>query len=832
MKGKKAKLSNHQGITLIALVITIIIMLILAGISLNATIGDNGIISKAREAKFKQALSSYKEQADAYALEYNMDNDIGIGEESTLYSGALREAGKENDTIGIYNDIYTKHFKDLKKLSEGSSTGTISNTSIDEVIPDMENYYKKHIGIEIGTMMWFAEKRDDVEVQWALDLGISVFIEGVGKVLPDGSYQIYSKGEYTNSMGTSGTYCSEPDLTGFNTATTYYIEYESDNQSSNSGNPIYLNVPDNWYDYGNQRWANIATVNDCQMTYWTWIPRYVYKVDQSGDTIDCKFVNTSNVCIDTNGLEVDVSDYILPSAFTFDGKELSGIWVSKYEISEPVHPTGFSATTDKDSIIIQSITTIGSSTPGGDNPIGKNVNIHISGNGIDKTISSVNLPYKIEGLSPDKTYKVEVETPTFYETKMTLSRELTTPEGTVNEIANPDFTGFNTDTTYFVEYEEDNKTAKLSDKVQTTVDTIDTSKLVASNAPANWYDYTKKRWANVATMTSDGKIAYWTWVPRYKYKVIESDDTVDCIFVTRNKTNSFLSSITDKYVIPSAFTWNGKELSGMWVLKYEVTLAKEPTSFVVQAGTNEIKITSVSYTGSGGNLPTDGYILNVTDKASNSKIINNATISIGANGYNITGLSAGHTYDIELTAPMVYKDATGSTQYKKLNRIVSTVGSGDGTANVPNLDGFSKENTYYVVYSSNKQKALLGDKVEYDANGNPTNAPADWYDYGAKSWANIVTITVNEGKTLNLTKGMEISSINTTYSKMSMFVWVPRYEYKVDKNSDSTDIVFISSSKKTADSGYTIPSAFTWDGKELSGYWVSKYEVAEINNDN
>ena len=54
-----------------------------------------------------------------------------------------------------------------------------------------------------------------------------------------------------------------------------------------------------------------------------------------------------------------------------------------------------------------------------------------------------------------------------------------------------------------------------------------------------------------------------------------------------------------------------------------------------------------------------------------------------------------------------------------------------------------------AVLISNKQKALLGDKVEYDANGNPTNAPADWYNYGAKSWANIVTITVkNTNKTI------------------------------------------------------------------------------------
>lgn len=42
---------NAQGITLITLVITIIVLLILAGVTLVLTIGDNGIITKAEETK-------------------------------------------------------------------------------------------------------------------------------------------------------------------------------------------------------------------------------------------------------------------------------------------------------------------------------------------------------------------------------------------------------------------------------------------------------------------------------------------------------------------------------------------------------------------------------------------------------------------------------------------------------------------------------------------------------------------------------------------------------------------------------------------------------------
>jgi hypothetical protein len=60
MKVKSAffVLSKSSGITLIALVISIIVILILAGISLNATIGNGGIISNAQNSKLKSEVSN------------------------------------------------------------------------------------------------------------------------------------------------------------------------------------------------------------------------------------------------------------------------------------------------------------------------------------------------------------------------------------------------------------------------------------------------------------------------------------------------------------------------------------------------------------------------------------------------------------------------------------------------------------------------------------------------------------------------------------------------------------------------------------------------------
>ena len=49
----KQKFKKNQGITLIALVVTIIVLLILAGISIAMLTGQNGILNRATEAKVR-----------------------------------------------------------------------------------------------------------------------------------------------------------------------------------------------------------------------------------------------------------------------------------------------------------------------------------------------------------------------------------------------------------------------------------------------------------------------------------------------------------------------------------------------------------------------------------------------------------------------------------------------------------------------------------------------------------------------------------------------------------------------------------------------------------
>ena len=57
------KKNNQYGITLIALVITIIVLLILAGVSIATLTGDNGILTRASDASRENEITSVKEQA-------------------------------------------------------------------------------------------------------------------------------------------------------------------------------------------------------------------------------------------------------------------------------------------------------------------------------------------------------------------------------------------------------------------------------------------------------------------------------------------------------------------------------------------------------------------------------------------------------------------------------------------------------------------------------------------------------------------------------------------------------------------------------------------------
>jgi len=63
---------TEKGITLVALVVTIVVLLILAGVSINTVLGDDGIIKKAKEAAEATKRASAEEEMNRLVLEYQL----------------------------------------------------------------------------------------------------------------------------------------------------------------------------------------------------------------------------------------------------------------------------------------------------------------------------------------------------------------------------------------------------------------------------------------------------------------------------------------------------------------------------------------------------------------------------------------------------------------------------------------------------------------------------------------------------------------------------------------------------------------------------------------
>ncbi len=176
MKNKlKEQLKINKGITLIALVITIIVLLILAGVAIATLTGDNGIITKAQSAKTQNDKSNEKEQIDLAVLASKINNDASIdkktlkkelekiGEiiesgipESDEYSFPLILVGKTGTEYEIYEDSHVSEKIDHSEVVVPTitATGNLANKpNIKEVrqgnipIPEGYNYIK---GDKIG----------------------------------------------------------------------------------------------------------------------------------------------------------------------------------------------------------------------------------------------------------------------------------------------------------------------------------------------------------------------------------------------------------------------------------------------------------------------------------------------------------------------------------------------------------------------------------------------------------------------------------------------------------------------------------------------------------
>ena len=135
---------KEKGITLIALVVTIVVLLILAGISISMLTGENGVITQANKSSVKNDNGTVAEALKLKISQYLMDNQID--EQSTL------QRLKDDNIINEAQEINIKEL-----LGEKLKTGNGANNKDVYVIEKNETgeyelfyYDKKQNSTNIG----------------------------------------------------------------------------------------------------------------------------------------------------------------------------------------------------------------------------------------------------------------------------------------------------------------------------------------------------------------------------------------------------------------------------------------------------------------------------------------------------------------------------------------------------------------------------------------------------------------------------------------------------------------------------------------------------------
>ena len=144
---------REKGITLIALVITIIVLLILAGVSIATLTGNNGILTQSKKSKISTELSSYKEQVEIYKQGKYIENNNFLSESLT--------AGKEN------------LFYNTQPSGEEGNIKTIIENISDEYLEKME--------IIKGELLINTQDKDEVKIAQGLGIEVNPYdiVDGV-----------------------------------------------------------------------------------------------------------------------------------------------------------------------------------------------------------------------------------------------------------------------------------------------------------------------------------------------------------------------------------------------------------------------------------------------------------------------------------------------------------------------------------------------------------------------------------------------------------------------------------------------------------------------------
>ena len=156
---------EKSGITLVALVVTIVILLILAGVSINMVLGDSGIITKAQEAKIMTVVSSVKEEIRMSKTDNIINGEYETAE--TLLAEGKAQRTVQQDEDGIYYMYYALKdgaYSGMQNFGKGNLTSMKDVFLIDD---DFNVKYISKEGKEYGDEINNKVLEDDTKIRFS-----------------------------------------------------------------------------------------------------------------------------------------------------------------------------------------------------------------------------------------------------------------------------------------------------------------------------------------------------------------------------------------------------------------------------------------------------------------------------------------------------------------------------------------------------------------------------------------------------------------------------------------------------------------------------------------
>ena len=571
---------KNRGVTLISLVVTIIVLLILAGITIGTIFDDNGIIEKAQEAANATEEAAKNDQAAINGLLNEMDSIInGIGGGNVPVIGSI--SGKITWSTGSVTLTLTTDVEGVtiqyRKNSESNWTNYTS------AVPSLLHGDKVYArGVKGGETV-INEKEFKIQDTIAPTVTIA------------------NASSTTNSISATATATDNEAGMGSSPQYTFYIKKtaEADSAYTQIGSSANTSVTKGGLE------QNISYTIKVEVADVAGNKGQATKEITTGKIADAGEGLTNGAIIASSPVWSDGTASITLSTSSgltiqYQKGGINGSWTTGTSVTGLHHrDTIFARLTDGknyggeasitilDTVIPQDarISLSGTSTTTAGN-VTATVTLKDNESGVNATASkwtyntnSGNIgtnesSYNNNFSSNGQTIQLKATTAgTYYLHVLTVDNAGNKKETISNAVTVRKLTVGG-------DYDEEKgiNTPQYDEKQMTPIKWNGSSWVETKGSDPDWYDYTAKKWANAKT--SDGSM--WVWIPRYAYSItsgyhssIAGNIDVEFMKGTSNETSTGRTTFQNasgqgNWSIHPAFNY-GQTVSGIWVAKFEAS---------------------------------------------------------------------------------------------------------------------------------------------------------------------------------------------------------------------------------------------------------------------